>query len=159
MTLKMHTKLPLYLNQAQIDLFQFDITDGTKVIILIHHSEQKLLELLLSFFEGCQLPLWLHLSLILLCFCDFDVSIIVLQNMHRSILCDNPATHYRMCRAALGCYRQHLMVGWWWAGELLSISRIDGKERQAGSVAAVPGESGAVCQKTALKNNLYRNSF
>lgn len=44
-------------------------------------------------------------------------------------------------------------------GGLLSISRIDGKERQAGSVAAVPGESGAVRQKTALKNNLYRNSF
>lgn len=33
------------------------------------------------------------------------------------------------------------------------------KDRQTGSVAAVPGESGVVRQKTALKNNLYQNSF
>lgn len=56
-------------------------------------------------------------------------------------------------------------------GALLSISRTDGKERRAnrqadrqagrqtGDVAAVPGESRTLRQKTALKNNLYRNSF
>lgn len=37
------------------------------------------------------------------------------------------------------------------AGVLLSISKIDGKERQPGSVAAAQGGSGVVCQKTTLK--------
>lgn len=42
-------------------------------------------------------------------------------------------------------------VGGGGEGVLLSISKIDGKERQAGSVAATQGESRAVRQKTTLK--------
>lgn len=43
---------------------------------------------------------------------------------------------------------QHLM---WGEKVLLSISKIDGKERQPGSVAAAQGESRVVRQKTTLK--------
>lgn len=39
----------------------------------------------------------------------------------------------------------------WGGGVLLSISKIDGKERQPGSVAAAQGESRVVRQKTTLK--------
>lgn len=59
-----------------------------------------------------------------------------------------------MCRPTLCCYLpsvQHLMWGGRGEGVLLSISKIDGKERQAGSVAATQGESRAVRQKTTLK--------
>ena len=57
-----------------------------------------------------------------------------------------------MCRPAPCCYL--------WSGAapdvggkqvLLSVSKIDGKERQPGSVAAAQGESRVVRQKTTLK--------
>lgn len=54
---------------------------------------------------------------------------------------------------------QHLM---WGGGEgevLLSISKIDGKERQPGSVAAAQGESKSGPSENHPQNNLYQNSF
>lgn len=47
-----------------------------------------------------------------------------------------------------------------WGGEVvLSISKIDGKERQPGSVATAQGEKQSGPSEKHPQNNLYQNSF